>query len=175
MDDFYDRLAPLYDLIFPDWDASIERQAGQLAGIIQRALGGRGPNRPRRGLRDRHPVDRSGEEGLRRHRLGPLRRGGRAGQGRGEAAGRRDRLLGLRHAGRPRPPRAAVRRGDRLRQLDPPPAERRRDPARPAADARLHPTRRRLPDHRPGLRPGGAGHGASSSRTACGTGTGCGT
>src|SRR5437868_2700979 len=35
MDDFYNRLAPLYDLIFPDWDASIERQAGQLAGIIQ--------------------------------------------------------------------------------------------------------------------------------------------
>jgi SAM-dependent methyltransferase len=34
MDDFYDRLAPFYDLIFPDWDASIERQAGQLAGII---------------------------------------------------------------------------------------------------------------------------------------------
>ena len=39
MDDFYDRLAPLYDLIFPDWDASIERQAEQLAGIIRRALG----------------------------------------------------------------------------------------------------------------------------------------
>jgi SAM-dependent methyltransferase len=34
MDDFYDRLAPLYHLIFPDWDASIERQADQLAGII---------------------------------------------------------------------------------------------------------------------------------------------
>src|SRR3954454_10311057 len=34
MDEFYDRLAPLYDLIFPDWDASIERQSGQLAGII---------------------------------------------------------------------------------------------------------------------------------------------
>jgi SAM-dependent methyltransferase len=34
MDDFYDRMAPLYDLIFPDWDASIVRQAGQLAGII---------------------------------------------------------------------------------------------------------------------------------------------
>ncbi len=34
MDDFYDRLAPFYDLIFPDWDASIERQAGQLAGVI---------------------------------------------------------------------------------------------------------------------------------------------
>lgn len=35
MDDFYDRLAPLYDLIFPDWDASIERQADQLAEIIR--------------------------------------------------------------------------------------------------------------------------------------------
>ena len=35
MEDFYDRLAPLYDLIFPDWDASIERQADQLAGIIR--------------------------------------------------------------------------------------------------------------------------------------------
>src|SRR4051794_31381972 len=34
MDDFYDRLAPLYDLIFLDWDASMEQQAGQLAGII---------------------------------------------------------------------------------------------------------------------------------------------
>jgi SAM-dependent methyltransferase len=32
--DFYDRLSPFYHLIFPDWDASIERQAGQLAGII---------------------------------------------------------------------------------------------------------------------------------------------
>jgi SAM-dependent methyltransferase len=39
MDDFYDRLAPLYDLIFPDWDASIERQAGQLAGIIHERWG----------------------------------------------------------------------------------------------------------------------------------------
>src|SRR4051794_13174242 len=34
MDDFYDRMAPLYDLIFPDWDASIERQADGIAGII---------------------------------------------------------------------------------------------------------------------------------------------
>jgi 2-polyprenyl-3-methyl-5-hydroxy-6-metoxy-1,4-benzoquinol methylase len=34
MDDFYDRLAPLYDLIFLDWDASMEQQAGNLAGII---------------------------------------------------------------------------------------------------------------------------------------------
>jgi 2-polyprenyl-3-methyl-5-hydroxy-6-metoxy-1,4-benzoquinol methylase len=39
MDDFYDRMAPLYDLIFPDWDASIERQAGQLAGIIHERWG----------------------------------------------------------------------------------------------------------------------------------------
>src|SRR3954447_12286902 len=34
MDDFYDRLAPLYDLIFLDWGASMEQQAGQLAAII---------------------------------------------------------------------------------------------------------------------------------------------
>jgi SAM-dependent methyltransferase len=34
MDDFYDRLAPLYDLIFFDWDASMEQQAGQLSAII---------------------------------------------------------------------------------------------------------------------------------------------
>src|SRR4051812_23485042 len=34
MGDFYDRMAGLYHLIFPDWDESIERQAGQLAGVI---------------------------------------------------------------------------------------------------------------------------------------------
>jgi SAM-dependent methyltransferase len=34
MDEFYDRLAPFYHLIYPDWDTSIERQADQLAGII---------------------------------------------------------------------------------------------------------------------------------------------
>src|SRR3954470_23259952 len=39
MDDFYDRLAPLYDLIFPDWDASIERPAGAIAGIIHERWG----------------------------------------------------------------------------------------------------------------------------------------
>jgi SAM-dependent methyltransferase len=37
--DFYDRMASLYHLIFPDWDASIERQAGQLAGIIRERWG----------------------------------------------------------------------------------------------------------------------------------------
>jgi 2-polyprenyl-3-methyl-5-hydroxy-6-metoxy-1,4-benzoquinol methylase len=39
MDDFYDRLAPLYDLIFLDWDASMEQQAGQLAAIIRERWG----------------------------------------------------------------------------------------------------------------------------------------
>ena len=39
MSDFYDRMASLYHLIFPDWDASIQRQAGQLAGIIRERWG----------------------------------------------------------------------------------------------------------------------------------------
>lgn len=34
MSEFYDRMASLYHLIFNDWDESIERQAGQLAGVI---------------------------------------------------------------------------------------------------------------------------------------------
>jgi SAM-dependent methyltransferase len=34
MTDFYDRLAALYHLIYPNWDESIERQAGQLDAII---------------------------------------------------------------------------------------------------------------------------------------------
>lgn len=33
--DFYDRLAPLYHLIFPDWGASVRRQGQQLDRIIQ--------------------------------------------------------------------------------------------------------------------------------------------
>jgi SAM-dependent methyltransferase len=37
--DFYDRMASLYHLIFPDWDASMERQAGQLTGIIRERWG----------------------------------------------------------------------------------------------------------------------------------------
>ena len=40
MNDFYDRMASLYHLIFPNWDESIERQAGQLAGIIHDRWGG---------------------------------------------------------------------------------------------------------------------------------------
>jgi SAM-dependent methyltransferase len=39
MSAFYDELAGLYHLIFPDWNASIERQAGQLASIIQERWG----------------------------------------------------------------------------------------------------------------------------------------
>jgi SAM-dependent methyltransferase len=35
MSDFYDRMAGLYHLIYADWDASIERQAEQLDGIIR--------------------------------------------------------------------------------------------------------------------------------------------
>jgi SAM-dependent methyltransferase len=40
MDDFYDRIAPFYHLISPDWDASIERQADQLAEIFRDHWGG---------------------------------------------------------------------------------------------------------------------------------------
>ena len=39
MTDFYDQMAGLYHLIFPDWDASIERQADQLAGVIRERWG----------------------------------------------------------------------------------------------------------------------------------------
>ncbi len=39
MPGFYDDLAPLYHLIFEDWDASISRQGEQLAGIIRERFG----------------------------------------------------------------------------------------------------------------------------------------
>jgi SAM-dependent methyltransferase len=39
MSDFYDRMASLYHLIFQNWDESIERQAGQLSGIIEERWG----------------------------------------------------------------------------------------------------------------------------------------
>jgi SAM-dependent methyltransferase len=35
MGEFYDRFADYYHLIFQDWDASIERQAGQLSDVIR--------------------------------------------------------------------------------------------------------------------------------------------
>jgi SAM-dependent methyltransferase len=39
MSEFYDRMASLYHLIFQDWNASIERQAGQLGSIIEERWG----------------------------------------------------------------------------------------------------------------------------------------
>ena len=36
MADFYDDLAPLYHLIFPDWNASVDRQGEQLTALIRR-------------------------------------------------------------------------------------------------------------------------------------------
>ena len=39
--DFYDRLAPLYHLIYPDWNASIERQGAQLGALIEAHWPGR--------------------------------------------------------------------------------------------------------------------------------------
>jgi SAM-dependent methyltransferase len=36
---FYDELAPFYHLIFPDWEASIRRQAAALDGIIRECWG----------------------------------------------------------------------------------------------------------------------------------------
>src|SRR5688572_2954725 len=35
MSNFYDELAPLYHLIFPDWDASIARQGRDLAAAVR--------------------------------------------------------------------------------------------------------------------------------------------
>ncbi len=35
MPDFYDELAPLYHLIFEDWDASIRRQGRRLSAIMR--------------------------------------------------------------------------------------------------------------------------------------------
>jgi hypothetical protein len=39
MSDFYDRLAPYYHLIYPDWEARITSQANQLRDIIQAQWG----------------------------------------------------------------------------------------------------------------------------------------
>jgi SAM-dependent methyltransferase len=39
VNDFYDLMASLYHLIFPDWDASMQWQAGQLAAIIKERWG----------------------------------------------------------------------------------------------------------------------------------------
>jgi len=39
VEDFYDRLAPFYHLIFPDWEASIARQAAALDGLLRERFG----------------------------------------------------------------------------------------------------------------------------------------
>lgn len=39
MDAFYDQMAPFHHLVFQDWEASIERQAEQLSGLIQERWG----------------------------------------------------------------------------------------------------------------------------------------
>jgi len=39
VDTFYDQLAPFYHLIFPDWEASIQRQAAALDAIIRERWG----------------------------------------------------------------------------------------------------------------------------------------
>ena len=41
IDDFYDQLAPFYHLIYPDWEASIERQASALDSILREIWGDR--------------------------------------------------------------------------------------------------------------------------------------
>lgn len=37
--DFYDKIAPFYHLIYPDWEASIGRQAAAIDGIVREAWG----------------------------------------------------------------------------------------------------------------------------------------
>ena len=39
--DFYNALAPYYKLLYPDWDASVARQAEMLHSVIQEHLGDR--------------------------------------------------------------------------------------------------------------------------------------
>jgi SAM-dependent methyltransferase len=39
LQDFYDALAPFYHLVFPDWEASIQRQAAALDEVIRAELG----------------------------------------------------------------------------------------------------------------------------------------
>lgn len=36
---FYDELTPFYHLVYDDWDASIERQAGNLESLIREFCG----------------------------------------------------------------------------------------------------------------------------------------
>ncbi|HEY5671597.1 MAG TPA: methyltransferase domain-containing protein [Anaerolineales bacterium] len=38
-EDYYNNLAPYYKLIYPNWDASVQRQAGALDSVIQEFVG----------------------------------------------------------------------------------------------------------------------------------------
>jgi len=42
MADFYDRLAPLYHLIYPDWNASVRWQGEQLSALLEAEWPGHG-------------------------------------------------------------------------------------------------------------------------------------
>ena len=170
MDDFYDRLAPLYDLIFPDWDASIERQAGQLAGIIGERWGA--------GVRTILDV----ACGIGTQSIGLARKG--------FAVTASDLSAGAVERARVE----ARRRGVEIdfsvcdmraahdhhgRQFDVVIACDNSIPHLLSDDEillalrqmyALHPPRRRLPRDRPGLRPGGAGHGAGQAVRRAGPG-----
>jgi 2-polyprenyl-3-methyl-5-hydroxy-6-metoxy-1,4-benzoquinol methylase len=37
--DFYDRLSPFYHLIYPDWEASVQRQSVQIDGVVREVWG----------------------------------------------------------------------------------------------------------------------------------------
>src|SRR5215468_9042236 len=39
--DFYNRVSPFYRLIYPDWDASVQRQSFELDSVIREVWGGR--------------------------------------------------------------------------------------------------------------------------------------
>ena len=44
MSDFYDKLAPFYHLIYPDWAASVDRQAATLDAVIKERMPDRKPH-----------------------------------------------------------------------------------------------------------------------------------
>ena len=39
-ENYYNHLAPYYKFIYPDWDKSVQRQAGALDGVIKEFVGG---------------------------------------------------------------------------------------------------------------------------------------
>src|SRR5262249_22965335 len=148
-EDFYDRLAPFYHLVYPDWEASVQRQAAALDGLIRERWGdgrrtvldvacGIGTQAPGPG-RLGHAVTGAGPAAP-----GPdLAAPGlpRARQG-GPPPRSDHRPLGRRRPPGPCAPRQAVRRGHRLRQRPAAPADRGGPPGGAGADVPLHPSRR---------------------------------